>query len=327
MAVPHFKEIVVPMLTHIAQNERYDKKKGATFISKYYQLTKEEKEFEPDFRYNQYKHLSRPLIDLSSLVIEYLNCKGLVQGNSKKIQITDLGILVVNSKLDFFDVETLEFTYNKEYNSKYFNQEVAEIYNFINDVNTAIKNGTEKLKSKKVLGKSLSQMIHELLTNCNPFEFEQIIVKVIADVYGGEGEVTRASKDNGIDGIIRVAHPLTPQTILIQVKKYNNGSISLDTIKSFITSVEKSSLKTNLGIFVSTCKFTKPSLKYVQDSAPNIRLLGIKELIDIMIIRRIGVTKVDNEELLFPNELYFGRELMNKIGLLYYSLGLSDDDE
>lgn len=328
MALPQFEEVIIPMLNHIAENTRYDKLKGSRFIARFFNLSKEEKEFEPAWRYNPH-NFRRPMIDLSNLVLDYLNDKGLIWGNTTERKITKEGQLFLNKNITLKDIEALPFkSNNPESYIRHYKEERDEMKAFIDAVNSAILRKTDKLVDKKVNGKSVSQMLEELLLNCDPYEFEHIITKVLADIYKGEGKVTQASKDNGIDSIINVKHPITPQVILVQVKKYSNGSIPLDFVKAFITSVEKSKFKATAGIFFASCDFSKPARQFVEENAHQIKLLTLKELVKIMIESKIGVQsyKRANEDIiLIPDEKYFGRKISGT-NLLQHILDLSNDD-
>jgi restriction endonuclease Mrr len=325
MALPHFEQVIIPMLIDVSENIRYDKLKGSRFIAKFFKLSKDEKDFKPDFDYNPHNCLYRPLIDLSDLCLCYLDSKGLIRGTTKQRKITEDGRNFVNRKNNLQDIEDLPFRWSPEFYTPSFKKDRIEMSAFINDINKAILNKTNKLVEKKVGGKDLPEMLEELLLNCDPYEFEKIVTKVLADLYKGEGEVTRATKDNGIDSIIKVKHSITPQVILVQVKKYANGSISLDTVKAFITSVEKSSFKATAGIFLASCDFSKPSQQFVNENAHQIKLLTLKELIKIMVAEKIGVCfyeKTDGKVFLIPDETYFGRKV-TKNNLFHYILGLN----
>lgn len=327
MALPQFEQVIIPMLIQVSENQRYDKLKGSRFIGRFFNLTKEEKEFNPAWRYNPHP-FSRPLIDLSNLVLDYLDSKGLIYGNTKERKITKEGQLLLSKNGTLKDIEILPFYSGSGFYTPHYKKKRDFMKAFIDDINTAILRKTDRLVEKKVNGKSLSQMLEELLLNCNPYEFEYIVTKVLADIYKGKGTVTQASKDNGIDSIIKVEHPITPQVILVQVKKYTNGSIPIDFVKAFITSVEKSKFKATAGIFFASCDFSKPAKQFVEENAHQIKLLTMKELIKVMIDSKIGVCsyqKYDETIILIPDEKYFERKISNR-NLLHYTLGNSNEE-
>jgi restriction system protein len=85
--------------------------------------------------------------------------------------------------------------------------------------------------------------------------------------YGGQvknaGEVTQASNDGGIDGIIK-EDLLGLGRIHIQAKRYNIGNtIGRDEIQKFVGALAVA--KSNKGIFITTSSYTKIAQEYADN--------------------------------------------------------------
>lgn len=142
------------------------------------------------------------------------------------------------------------------------------------------------------INSSLASEILELVKNQSPRFFEQLVVDLLKKMgYGQNGftEVTRYTKDEGIDGII-TEDKLGLNKVYLQAKRWSNGSVGRKDVTSFIgTLMSKSSKK---GVFITTSTFSKDameSLTHLPSDVSVVFIDGIK-LAEYMIEFNLGVT-------------------------------------
>ena len=150
----------------------------------------------------------------------------------------------------------------------------------------AIENAVNEINS------SLASEILELVKNQSPQFFEQLVVDLLRKMgYGQNGftEVTRYTKDEGIDGII-TEDKLGLNKVYLQAKRWNNGTVGRKDVTSFIgTLMSKSSKK---GVFITTSSFSKEateSLTHLPSDVSVVFIDGIK-LAEYMIEFNLGVS-------------------------------------
>lgn len=150
----------------------------------------------------------------------------------------------------------------------------------------AIENAVNEINS------SLASEILELVKNQSPQFFEQLVVDLLRKMgYGQNGftEVTRYTKDEGIDGII-TEDKLGLNKVYLQAKRWNNGNVGRKDVTSFIgTLMSKSSKK---GVFITTSSFSKEateSLTHLPSDVSVVFIDGIK-LAEYMIEFNLGVS-------------------------------------
>ncbi len=150
----------------------------------------------------------------------------------------------------------------------------------------AIENAVNEINS------SLASEILELVKNQSPQFFEQLVVDLLRKMgYGQNGftEVTRYTKDEGIDGIV-TEDKLGLNKVYLQAKRWNNGTVGRKDVTSFIgTLMSKSSKK---GVFITTSSFSKEateSLTHLPSDVSVVFIDGIK-LAEYMIEFNLGVS-------------------------------------
>ena len=155
-----------------------------------------------------------------------------------------------------------------------------------------------------IVQKDLRTSIEERLSEYNYTDFEKIIVKILADIYKGESLVTRASKDGGIDGIIRFQQGFNEQLLIVQVKKHKETTVGVEKIRAFSAVVDKYQENiSKIGIFFTTSTFSLDAKKFVSNQAGNMSIVTTDNLITQMIIGRVGI--LDNSGTLILNEDYY----------------------
>ena len=126
-----------------------------------------------------------------------------------------------------------------------------------------------------------------------PTFFEKLVVELLVKMgYGGEfidsGIVTKPTKDDGIDGIIK-EDKLGLDRILIQAKRYaSDNMVGRPAIQQFVGAITGQSA--SKGVFFTTSSFTKEALNYKPGSGVKLVLIDGKTLASYMIEYNVGVS-------------------------------------
>jgi len=117
--------------------------------------------------------------------------------------------------------------------------------------------------------------------------FEKIVTDLLEKIGYGEGRVTQASNDGGIDGIIKT-DPLGFDPILIQAKRYSlDNKVGRPEIQRFAGALGSVSR----GVFITTSSFQKTAIDWARNY-PHATLVLIdgKQLVNLMIQYGLGVS-------------------------------------
>lgn len=125
-------------------------------------------------------------------------------------------------------------------------------------------------ESYKQILESRYDEILETILGKTPTAFEKLVVELLQKMgYGGAvkdaGTVTPASRDGGIDGVIR-EDVLGLGRIYIQAKRYHpDNSIQRDQIQTFVGALQGH--KASKGVFITTSSYSPGAQKYVTQLA------------------------------------------------------------
>lgn len=228
--------------------------------------------------------------DRTSWALTYLYQAGLIERVSRgQYKITEEGRKVYLSGCEI----TKEFL--TKYKSFVDFQQRESKKDIIGDKHNQRNNATpsEAIEiAVNEINSSLASEILELVKNQSPQFFEQLVVDLLRKMgYGQNGftEVTRYTKDEGIDGII-TEDKLGLNKVYLQAKRWNNGTVGRKDVTSFIgTLMSKSSKK---GVFITTSSFSKEateSLTHLPSDVSVVFIDGIK-LAEYMIEFNLGVS-------------------------------------
>lgn len=150
---------------------------------------------------------------------------------------------------------------------------------------------------------------HELLTRLQEREpefFEEAVVDLLLKMgYGGahgRGQVTKFTRDGGIDGVID-QDALGLNKVYIQAKRYAlNNSVQRPEVQSFAGALRG---KAEGGVFITTGRFTKGAQEYVSMTPARIILVDGHQLVTLMIQYRVGVEVQQTYSVVEVNEDYF----------------------
>ena len=142
------------------------------------------------------------------------------------------------------------------------------------------------------ISNNLADELLSAIKKQTPQFFEHLVIKLLVAMgYGGSLEdaasVTQYSHDEGIDGIIK-EDKLGLDSIYIQAKRYDTGSVGRKELQSFVGALSgKGATK---GIFITTSTFTKEAKEYKPASNIKIVLIDGSQLCNYMIDFNIGVS-------------------------------------
>ena len=144
-----------------------------------------------------------------------------------------------------------------------------------------------------LINNALADEIISKIMEMSPVFFEKLVVELLVKMgYGGEfansGIVTKPTKDDGIDGIIK-EDKLGLDKILIQAKRYNSDNIvGRPAIQQFVGAITGQSA--SKGVFFTTSSFSKEALNYKPGSGVKLVLIDGKTLASYMIEYNVGVS-------------------------------------
>lgn len=148
---------------------------------------------------------------------------------------------------------------------------------------------------------SVKTMLLEKILANDPSFFEHLVRKLLLEMgYGyslDSGIVTGGPYDQGIDGII-FEDELRFNQIQFQAKRYAaDHAVRAKELREFAGSILASESGVDKGVFITTSYFDKNAVAYHKKLAGNknltLKLIDGRQLVDLMLKHRIGVTVVD----------------------------------
>jgi restriction system protein len=148
-------------------------------------------------------------------------------------------------------------------------------------------------RAEEAIGEMDAEVAEDLLTRLHdkdPAFFEQAVVDLLVAMgYGGadgRARVTQQSNDGGIDGIID-QDPLGLNRVYIQAKRYaRDNSVGRPEVQGFVGAL---SGKANVGVFITTGRFSAGARDYASSVPTRIILIDGARLADLMIKYEVGV--------------------------------------
>ncbi len=145
-------------------------------------------------------------------------------------------------------------------------------------------------------------LLSEIMNQSYGF-FENLVVDLMQAMGYGKGFVTRASNDNGIDGIIHEDR-LGFNLIYIQAKRWDPDTvITRPEIHKFAGAM-MGPPKVEKGLFITTAKFSQGAKEFAD--AQHIILIDGKKLTELMIEHEVGVSTQKTYSVKRIDSDYFG---------------------
>jgi len=161
-------------------------------------------------------------------------------------------------------------------------------------------------QSYQVLRDALVTELLETIKNGTPAAFEKIVVDLLVAMgYGGSvedaGKVVGKAGDGGIDGTIK-QDKLGLDFLYVQAKRWKDVVGSQEIMKLSGSLTKKHA---NRGVFITTSRFSKDALEYVEQMPQRIILIDGKRLASLMIDHNVGVAPAKTYTLKRMDQDYF----------------------
>jgi len=149
----------------------------------------------------------------------------------------------------------------------------------------------------------------EYVLACSPAFFERLVLDLLTKMgYGGSRrDAARAigrSGDEGIDGVINEDR-LGLDVIYLQAKRWE-GTVGRPEVQKFVGALHGKRAKK--GVFVTTGRFSKDALEYVEHIEPRVILIDGPRLGELMVDFDLGVSTVETYEIKIPDTDYFNED-------------------
>ena len=291
--VPSFDKILFPLLDYI-------KDKDAIKISniwiqvrdKYFNLSEEAKKETVKSGRNRF-------YDRIFWAKTYLYKAGLIDLVGRgEIKITEEGRKVIKEK------ENLTINDLYEYES------FIEFKKRINKNIATNEDSVENKTPNDLINESIDEIefeakknLLERLNTVNPYYFEKIILDLLKAMGYGDPIETPKSRDGGIDGIIN-EDELGLEQVCIQVKRFNDNSVTEKHVRDFIGAVTTRDAKK--GIFVTTTDFNEGAIRLSEKTGQiKIILINGDALSDLMYKHGVGFQIKEKYEIKELDKEYF----------------------
>ena len=162
--------------------------------------------------------------------------------------------------------------------------------------------------SLKEIRDSLAEDLLDQILGREPEFFERLVIDLLKKMgYGVGDEVhTPLARDEGIDGIISM-DVLGLQKVYLQAKRYaRDNAIGRPALQAFVGAV--SVCDTQMGIFITTSRFTKEAKAYATRLTQPLVLIDGARLTSLMIDYKLGVSAVRVIELPQLDRDYFNED-------------------
>lgn len=153
---------------------------------------------------------------------------------------------------------------------------------------------------------SIRSQVFDFVINNSPSFFEHLVIDLLLKMgYGydkNSGVVTGRSHDGGIDGIIS-EDKLGLDLIYIQAKRYTGkNTVGRRDVQAFVGAMEN----VQKGVFITTSKFTKEAIEFVNRQQKNIKLIDGNMLSDLLVKYQVGINVVQTLSLYKVDSDYYG---------------------
>lgn len=178
------------------------------------------------------------------------------------------------------------------------------------DIQTSIKSD-EQLPEEKINAafiehlEIIRQQVFEYALNNSPSFFEHLVLDLLLKMgYGYDknaGVVTGRSHDGGIDGVIN-EDKLGLDLIYIQAKRYQEKKpVGRKELQAFVGAMES----VNKGVFITTSKFTKDAIRFVERQQKNIKLIDGELLSNLLVRYQVGISTVQSVSIFRVDSDYY----------------------
>lgn len=303
MAIPDFQTIMLPLLRYAADSKIHHIHDAVTYLAKEFNLSEEElSELLPSGQ--------QPIFyNRVGWARTYLKkAKLLSDPNRGYFQITERGFKVLQENIDRIDMKYLrKFDEFIKFRDPQKSDDESKIIEEPDLEELTPEEALEETYQR--IRQDLSEEVLQNVLNSTPGFFEKLVVELLVKMgYGGsQRNAARAvgrSGDAGIDGIIDEDR-LGLETIYVQAKKWDpNSSVGRPEIQKFVGALQ--GRRARKGVFISTSKFTKDAIEYIDLIETKVVLIDGEKLSNLMIDFGIGVSTSSIYEIKSIDTDYFG---------------------
>jgi len=302
MPIPDYQSIMLPLLSYASDDLEHSNREAITHLADQFQLTEQEREERlPSGKQATFDNRM-------GWAKTYMEKGGLLEKTRRAyFKITPRGHDVLASKPDVINIalleqfdEFVEFRGNKQDKDKPATP-IRE---------TSTETPEEALEiAFQSLKQELVDDILKSIHSCTPVFFEKLVVDLlIAMGYGGSrkeaGEATKATNDDGIDGIIKEDR-LGLDIIYIQAKRWKD-TVHRPEIDKFIGSLTRN--RARKGVFITTSRFSSGTYDAVQTLDMKVVLIDGRRLAELMIEHDVGVVPISAYEIKHIDSDYYLEE-------------------
>jgi restriction system protein len=283
--IPDFQSVMLPLLQFLGKNDEVSMKIIKEGMIKHFNISKDEQEQKtPNGK--QLTYYNR-----IAWAISYLRMAELINSPQRgTYKISNDGKNILKNPPEKISVKYLKniSNFNKNVNSGK-NKKVTD---------DEKEHEIEEKTPDEIFEFSYNQIIDNLkiqlkqkLNESSPYFFEQIVLDLLLKMgYGGSdnenGEVTKKSADEGIDGIIK-EDKLGLDKIYIQAKKWEK-QVGRPEIQKFVGALQGKRAKK--GVFITTSEFSRDAYDYVNNLDVAIILIDGEKLSQYMVENELGIS-------------------------------------
>lgn len=301
MPIPDFQSVMRPVLQAVSDGSQHKLPDVVETVCQHFQLSDEDRALRlPSGKQTYIKNRI-------GWARTYLTKAGLLSMPKRAtIQITDRGLEALRVQPDRVDVRYL----------KKFPEFVAfhavrptEQQGVADVVSSDITPDEQISIAYRSLNEALSDELLQTILVSTPTFFEQLVVDLmIAMGYGGSraeaGKATKATGDDGIDGIIK-EDKLGLDFIYLQAKRWKN-TVPRPEIDKFIGALTRQ--RARKGVFITTSDFSSGAREAAVGLDVKIVLIDGRELANLMIDNGLGVTTKETYAIRHLDTDYFNED-------------------
>ena len=213
----------------------------------------------------------------------YLKKAGLIDSPKRGfVQITEEGRKALEEGVEITNSYLMRYPSFAEFQNRTVPQDKPEEVQEVSETPQETLDRVYKTINSELAEELLSEIMRQ-----SPGFFETLVVDLMKAMGYGDGFVTKASGDDGIDGIIH-EDKLGFNLIYIQAKRWNPSvSIGKPEIQKFAGAM-MGPPKIEKGLFITTARFSQGARAYGE--AQHIILVDGQKLTELMIEYGLGVT-------------------------------------
>ncbi|MEJ1403128.1 MAG: restriction endonuclease [Candidatus Sedimenticola sp. (ex Thyasira tokunagai)] len=299
MAIPDYQAIMRPLLAQAADGQMYSISGLYDLLCEQFQLTPQEiKERIPSGRQTTMRNRV-------GWARTYLHKAGLlVIPERAHVKITERGLQALNEC-----PENIDNAYLKqfdEFNVFFAPKKMKDESDARISTDSVITPDEQIDSAYQTLNQSLADDLLTILRSSSFTFFEKVVVDLmLAMGYGGSrkdaGQATKATNDDGIDGIIK-EDCLGLDIIYLQAKRWQN-TVHRPEIDKFIGTLTRQ--RARKGVFITTSDFSTGAKEAVNSLDIKVVLINGQQLAELMVEYNLGVARKEVYEVKQIDSDYF----------------------